>query len=340
MNKRLEWIDIARGIGILTVILGHALTTVIRENHAWAKVLYDLIYYFHMNLMFFISGLAFNLSCQKYLESSGKDYVSKKAKKLLIPYVSNSFLVFLCFSIANSVPRLEKILSKAGYGRISFKEWIREIITAENLYCQHLWYIYSLFIFSVMAFTLLKLFHDKYRYYLLVITIIMWLFLIDQSLFDVIWKTAARGIWFAAGTFVSSNLCLSKKQRNISMVSFPVIIICILLIDFYNVPYTISQYIRIVLVLGIIFSIISFSQYLENKSNTALGWLGKNSFPIYLFHQPFFGSGLGMILYGQLHLNVFLCIIISCICCVFFPLMFAKILNLKQLKIFKLLLLG
>ena len=119
MNKRLGWIDIARGIGIIFVVLGHTLPKVIRENHLWAMNMYDFIYFFHMNLMFFISGIAFNISAVKYKTSKNVDYVGKKVKKLLVPYVSYSFLIFLCFSIANSFSRLEGILANAGYGKVS-----------------------------------------------------------------------------------------------------------------------------------------------------------------------------------------------------------------------------
>ena len=40
-EKRIEWIDIAKGIGILLVVLGH-----ITKN----EVLYEIIYSFHMPL--------------------------------------------------------------------------------------------------------------------------------------------------------------------------------------------------------------------------------------------------------------------------------------------------
>ena len=40
MKKRIEWLDIARGYGIILVVLGHALTTPIRQNSEIAMILY------------------------------------------------------------------------------------------------------------------------------------------------------------------------------------------------------------------------------------------------------------------------------------------------------------
>ena len=46
MTKRIEWIDIAKGIGIILVVIGHI---------SQIKVLNDIIYSFHMPLFFIIS---------------------------------------------------------------------------------------------------------------------------------------------------------------------------------------------------------------------------------------------------------------------------------------------
>ena len=50
-NKRIEWLDIAKGIGILLVILGHCLNINQRSFH--------LIFTFHMPLFFLLSGYVF-----------------------------------------------------------------------------------------------------------------------------------------------------------------------------------------------------------------------------------------------------------------------------------------
>ena len=54
-TKRLDWIDIAKGIGIILVVLGHTLVPQVRET-GFAGFLWIFIYNFHMPLFFFLSG--------------------------------------------------------------------------------------------------------------------------------------------------------------------------------------------------------------------------------------------------------------------------------------------
>lgn len=65
-------LDIAKGIGIFLVVLGHFAI--------FASPLYHYIYLFHMPLFFFISGMF-------YKTISLKEIFIKKTKRLLIPYL-------------------------------------------------------------------------------------------------------------------------------------------------------------------------------------------------------------------------------------------------------------
>ncbi len=67
-------LDVARGIGILLVVLGH--NAVFRES---SHGLYEAIYLFHMPLFFFLSGVTFRLT-------SPGETVRKRARALLVPY--------------------------------------------------------------------------------------------------------------------------------------------------------------------------------------------------------------------------------------------------------------
>lgn len=50
-SKRIEWIDIAKGIGMLLVIMGHSV--------GFGSFLHNLIFAFHMPLFFCFRGLYF-----------------------------------------------------------------------------------------------------------------------------------------------------------------------------------------------------------------------------------------------------------------------------------------
>lgn len=70
--KRVEWVDMLKGFGIILVMLGHA---------SFPEALVTEIYTFHMPLFFFLSGYVFSI--KKY--SNFKDFLIHKAKTLLLP---------------------------------------------------------------------------------------------------------------------------------------------------------------------------------------------------------------------------------------------------------------
>lgn len=65
-------LDIAKGLGIFCVVLGHL--TVFKSH------VYVTIYHFHMPLFFFISGMFFK-------ETTLKECITKKSQRLLLPYI-------------------------------------------------------------------------------------------------------------------------------------------------------------------------------------------------------------------------------------------------------------
>ncbi len=81
-QKRYDFIDIAKGLGMILVIWGHIIL------HG---PLNNFIYSFHMPLFFFISGMLF--APQKY--ANVKEFVKRKIKTLLIPYFLLSILTYI-----------------------------------------------------------------------------------------------------------------------------------------------------------------------------------------------------------------------------------------------------
>ena len=81
-SERVEWIDCAKGIGIILVIMGHSICP---------DTLLYWLYTFHMPLFFFLSGLTFNFD--KYYEF--KSFAINKIKSLLIPYALLSLIYFV-----------------------------------------------------------------------------------------------------------------------------------------------------------------------------------------------------------------------------------------------------
>jgi fucose 4-O-acetylase-like acetyltransferase len=90
-NRRIKWIDIAKGIGITAVVLGHS----------GNPFLSQYIYWFHMPLFFIISGY---LHKQPDSPDMLAKNIGKKSRGLLIPYVSFYFLIFLVNKVITGQP--------------------------------------------------------------------------------------------------------------------------------------------------------------------------------------------------------------------------------------------
>lgn len=82
IEKYNKYITIAKGIGILLVVLGHCANSNIER----------FLLLFHMPLFFFLSGYVFK---DKYLDGNFFDYIKKKIKSLYLPYLVYE-LIFLC----------------------------------------------------------------------------------------------------------------------------------------------------------------------------------------------------------------------------------------------------
>lgn len=87
-------IDVAKGIGILLVVIGHA------DPRPW---LGNLIYQFHMPFFFILSGYLFR-------PTTLRDFLQRKTVRYLLPYIS--YLVL--FALAAPKPAMETILGARG----------------------------------------------------------------------------------------------------------------------------------------------------------------------------------------------------------------------------------
>lgn len=84
-KERVGYIDVAKGVGILLVILGHSMVGDI--------FLKNVIYSFHMPFFFILSGYFLNF------ERSIKSNMQKSFKMLLVPYFAVSLIQILLYGI-------------------------------------------------------------------------------------------------------------------------------------------------------------------------------------------------------------------------------------------------
>jgi fucose 4-O-acetylase-like acetyltransferase len=85
MKNRIEFLDIARGIAILIVVIGHAGFTWVNPYISWIQ----------MPIFFFIGGLVFKNAQEK--NQSNYAWILTKVRRLLVPYCVFGFLTYFTF---------------------------------------------------------------------------------------------------------------------------------------------------------------------------------------------------------------------------------------------------
>jgi fucose 4-O-acetylase-like acetyltransferase len=83
---RIEWVDVAKGIGIFLVVFGHNLgglreSGILRDD-SWVAFTEGYIYVFHMPLFFFLAGIFVAGSARRTFQ----DYLINKASGIIYPY--------------------------------------------------------------------------------------------------------------------------------------------------------------------------------------------------------------------------------------------------------------
>ncbi len=142
-KARLDWIDVAKGIGILLVVYGHAMGP---DN--------KYVYLFHMPLFMILSGFVYNPD-----QPFGR-YIWKKFSSIYIPFVGwNLIVIFIRTAYAMDLGVWEKVAD----GRLNIILTTLLCINKEDRFMGATWYLGALFLISV-AYKLIDMAIPKFRH--------------------------------------------------------------------------------------------------------------------------------------------------------------------------------
>ena len=110
-SEQWKWVDIAKGIGIILVFLGHFnIPDTLRAE----------IYTFHIPLFFFLSGVVFN--DHKPINR----FLGDEAKRMIVPYYCWAFFYFVLFKLLVQIVRGQSVnIGKDVYTYLTMEEKIR-----------------------------------------------------------------------------------------------------------------------------------------------------------------------------------------------------------------------
>lgn len=268
--ERIEYIDIARGIGIILMIAGHVY---------YDTVFRDIIFSFHMPLFLFISGMLY-----KYNENT-KEFIIKIIKRLYIPYVIGVVFVstFRNILLNSNIKILPQIL-------VGFSNCRSMFPTVETVGA--LWFIPYLIFIQIVYNYINKVAEGK-DVLLLYETIVLMLcgFYFKKEQVYLPWSidvALTTMIFYFIGNMLQKHKLMPKIMNN----NWLIVALCIIwlvgakftYLEFAHRKYSIVTF--IVAFCGCVVT-IKLSD-LINKYLKIIGrvliWFGKNSIYILIFH--------------------------------------------------------
>lgn len=100
MKKRIKWIDIAKGMAIILMIVGHTIPY---------NTFNIFIFSFHMPLFVILSGITYKMPKDK---DNIKNRIKKYIKQLLIPYFFTLLICTILFTLSNNTFSLLSIIKQ------------------------------------------------------------------------------------------------------------------------------------------------------------------------------------------------------------------------------------
>lgn len=270
--ERVQWLDIAKGIGIFLVVIGHTGLT---------KVIATWIWSFHMPLFFILSGFSFTFTKSPSLIK----FIKKRIRNLLIPYIIFSLIVYLWSLLINYE------LFRLNYSEL-FLGW-RGLA---------LWFIPVLFCTEIIYFVISKTLNNILLLFVVIFSLLIGYFFYENNIhflfkFEVVFTSIF--FYYIGNKFLKKIVCFFFKFDTfiLFIMSFCFLLLSILL-SYINYPgldmaynYIGIFYITYVnAVVGTVFIVITsvvIERYLYSfyYLGTVILFLGVNSLIVLSFHQ-------------------------------------------------------
>ncbi len=331
-KNRYTEIDIARGIGIFFVVLGHSIKQT-QIQAAWIRILTYIIYSFHMPLFFCLSGFV-SAKILRMHKHERIQYVSSRARRLLIPY----------FTIGLIYIPVKLKLSEAAVKPFAVSD-IWKLLIGQNPDVS-LWFLYILFLIELICAALVNTYNFRSIWYgsFFLSVAIYWLNL------DI--RTPKYLFFFLMGIWVRLKFEDCREagyedamdgQDLLAFLAFVTDIIAIVFL--YRTTITVTMVLTslcgIYLVLWVSSRLvynIDGEEKEPGKAARILLLLGLFSMDIYILHEPIM-TAVKLLLWNRLGWNYILCTFVIFVCALCLPIPISKWV-IRKIKPLRILLLG
>lgn len=280
-TERLERFDIAKGIAIFLVVIGHLLEQTFEVGHGLQRI----IVFCHMPVFFFISGFFLNYSVNKY---SKIRVIKNKAQQLIIP--------FICWSSISLVANIMLI-----YGHGVLQENIRGQFFEIFICARSVWFLIVLFISQSVFCGLLYM--NEYLHCNKYIVLFLGWILISSTIPNT-YFSMYKFKWLFPFLIIGAMYAENQKKvqtiiHNLKIISLIFPILCLMVSNdkYYNMylEFKYSSILSIVVgiayylvsLLGIVFIFLISSLLERCKLGQIFINLGIHSLEIYVMHMFF-----------------------------------------------------
>jgi fucose 4-O-acetylase-like acetyltransferase len=281
MKRRDDWVDYAKGIGILLVVYGHVARGVfsagIPMDAGLFRLVDSIIYSFHMPLFFLLAGIYFIPSFEKY---GRRGLILEKVNTIAYPYVIWSLLQGF----------IEVLLSRFTNSQTS----VHEVLTLLWAPRAQFWFLHSLFGLFVLIAIVYQRRKPVFGWLLLLVALALWSGQVFLQLPLPLNPTLL--VFFIIGILASHWRALFQSRPFACSIGSG----CLLLtaqILFHRTSMDLSHLNLLLALFGIVF-VLSLANLLARQNThwvKGLAILGAYSMPIYLMHI-LAGSGARILL--------------------------------------------
>lgn len=281
--KREHSYDIAKGIAMILVIIGHC--KFVPETMKW------WLYSFHMPLFFMISGMLLNVEKYSFIS-----FVKNKLRTLVLPYFCMSFVLYVWDVLIR--------IRSSNLDTHSFaKKFVGIFLAHRNSdYYYSLWFLTALFFAELSIYVIVKISKNKPP------VIFIFMFLLSVAGFYITAKTDKGFYWSLdlvpmSAAFLAIGyllrLYLKKDKKLFHPILFPLYCVINLVFAYLNHKscgelgrsdmYYLNLGNYIYYMIGAVagsFAVITFSRFVKKMS--AVEYIGKNSLIYYTFQQTIF----------------------------------------------------
>ena len=331
-SKRYTEVDIARGIGILFVVLGHSIKQT-GVQAGWIRILTYIIYSFHMPLFFCLSGFV----SARLLRMNREErvlYVRSRAKRLLVPY----FVIGLLY-----IP-VKLRLSAMAVKPFTAAD-IPKMLMGQNPDVS-LWFLYILFLIETICALLVNAGNFRSVWYgsFFLSVAIYWANLdirTPKYLFFFL-----MGIWVRLKFEDSRKAGIDDSMGGQELLAFLALVTDIAAVIFlYRTTITVSMMLTSLCGIYLVFWISSRMVYdidgevrEPGRAARLFIMMGLYSMDIYILHEPVM-TVVKLVLWNRLGLNYVFCTLIIFLCALCLPIPVSKWI-IRKIRPLRVLLLG